>query len=124
MARICEQAVVESEFCIYFENKHNKNNHKTFFTKSEYFQNIFFPSHDLSSFPFCPFYSPFKFFLNNLFCSFIFLWFLISSLMVIISLELTRVNLDQNIFSIKCGTKSKIYFFTVQRVGPSSSPKF
>ena len=37
-----------------------------------------------------------------------FLTILLSILMVIISLELTRVNPDQNIFSIKCGTN--IYF--------------
>jgi len=46
------------------------------------------------------------FILNNLFCLFIFLWyftfftFFLSILMVIISLELTRVNPDRNIFSI------------------------
>jgi len=48
------------------------------------------------------------FILNNLFCLFIFLWFLtniflyffLSILMSIISLELTRVNPDRNIFSI------------------------
>ena len=34
-----------------------------------------------------------------------------------ISLELTRVNLDRNIFSIKCGTNI-YFFFTLQRFGP------
>ncbi len=38
------------------------------------------------------------------------------------SQELTRVNPDRNIFSIKCGTN--IYFFTLQRSGPSQSPNF
>ena len=85
-------------------------------------QIIFFPSHDLSSFPF--FYlTALLNFLNNLFCLLIFLWFLkfflLSILMVIISQELTRVNPDRNIFSIKCGTN--IYFFPLQRFGPSPS---
>ena len=44
------------------------------FLKSEYLQIIFFPSHDLSSFPLCPFDS--QIFLIHLLCSFIFLWFL------------------------------------------------
>jgi len=44
------------------------------FLKSEYLQIIFFPSHDLSSFPLCPFDS--QIFLIYLLCSFIFLWFL------------------------------------------------
>ena len=56
--------------------------------------------YNLSSFSLYP-----LFILNNLFCLFIFLWFFsffifLSILMVIISLELTRVNRDRNIFSI------------------------
>jgi len=56
--------------------------------------------YNLSSFSLYP-----LFILNNLFCLFIFLWFFtffifLSILMVIISLELTRVNPDRNIFSI------------------------
>ena len=38
------------------------------------------------------------------------------------SQELTRVNPDRNIFSINCGTN--IYFFTLQKFGPSPSPNF
>ena len=54
---------------------------------------------------------------------YLFLHFFIflSILMVIISLELTRVNPDRNIFN-KCGTN--IYFFTLQRFGPSPSLNF
>ena len=63
-------------------------------------------------FPFVHFIAHFKILLNNLFCWFIFLWFLTSILMVIISLELTRVNLDRNVFSIKCGTTIYFFFFT------------
>ena len=73
-------------------------------------------------FPFVHFTAHFKILLNNLFCWFIFLWFLTSILMVIISLELTRVNLDRNVFSIKYGTT--IYFFLLHRCSPSQSPNF
>ena len=45
--------------------------------KSEYLQIFFFPSHDLSSFPFFHLTAHFNFWFNNLFCLFIFLWFLI-----------------------------------------------
>ena len=38
------------------------------------------------------------------------------------TLELTRVNPDLNIFSIKCGTN--IYFVKSMRFGPSSSHNF
>ena len=44
--------------------------------------------------------------------------------MVIISLELTWVNPDQNIFSINVELRTNIYFFTLQRFGPSPSPTF
>jgi len=40
--------------------------------------------------------------------------------MVIISLELTKVNPDRNIFSINVELTST--FFTLQRFGPSPSP--
>ena len=53
-----------------------------------------------------------------IFTFFIFL----SILMVIISLELTRVNPDRNIFSINVELTST--FFTQQRFGPSPSPNF
>ena len=43
-------------------------------------------------------------------------------LMVIISLELTRVNPDRNIFSINVELTST--FFALQRFGPSPSPNF
>ena len=81
----------------------NYNFLKTFFKKWIFANYLFhlIPFVDLTAY--------FKFFLNNLFCLFIFLWFLTSILMVIISLELTRVNLDRNIFLINCGTN--IYFF-------------
>ena len=52
-----------------------------------------------------------------------FSYFFLSILMVIISLELTRVNPDQNIFSINVELKS-IFFFTLQRFGPSPPPNF
>ena len=42
--------------------------------------------------------------------------------MVIISLELTRVNPDRNIFSRNVELTST--FFTLQRFGPSLSPNF
>ena len=42
--------------------------------------------------------------------------------MVIIPLELTRVNPDRNIFSINVELTST--FFTLQRFGPSPSPNF
>ena len=42
--------------------------------------------------------------------------------MVTISLELTRVNTDQNIFFINVELTST--FFTLQRYGPSPSPNF
>ena len=71
---------------------------------------LFFPSHDLSLFPFLSiWHSLLKKISKNLFCWFIFLWFLTSVLMVIILLELTRVNLNRNIFSIN------IYFFSLYR---------
>ena len=94
----------------------NYNFLKTFFKKWIFANYLFhlIPFVDLTAY--------FKFFLNNLFCLFIFLWFLTSILMVIISLELTRVNLDRNIFLINCGTN--IYFFPIQRFGPSPSPNF
>ena len=41
---------------------------------------------------------------------------------VIVSLELTRVNPDRNIFSINVELTST--FFTLQRFGPSPSPNF
>ena len=41
---------------------------------------------------------------------------------IIISLELTRVNQDQNIFSINVDLTST--FFTLQRLGPLPSPNF
>ena len=69
------------------------------------------------------------FILNNHFCLFIFLWFLhyfnfLSILMVIISLELRRVNPWPKYIFNKCGIN--IYFFTLQWFGPSpsSSPNF
>ena len=66
------------------------------------------------------------FILNNLFCLFIFncdfYIFLKSILMVIISLELTRVNPDRNIFLINVELASTL--FTLQRFGPSPSPNF
>ena len=66
------------------------------------------------------------FILNNLFCLFIFLWFFtnffLSILMVIISLELTRVNPDRNIFSINVKLTSALY--TLQKFGLSPSPNF
>ena len=42
--------------------------------------------------------------------------------MVIISLELTRVSPDRNIFSINVELTST--FFTLQRFGPAPSPNF
>ena len=61
------------------------------FLKSEYLQIIFFPSHDLSSFPLCPFDSPSFFLIIFFVCLFscCFYHFFSSILMVIISLELT-----------------------------------
>ena len=50
------------------------------------------------------------------------LHFLLSILMVIISLELTRVNPDRNIFSINVELTST--FFTLQRFGSSPSLNF
>ena len=69
-------------------------------------QIIFFPSHDLSSFPFCPFDGPIFYFL--------------SILMVIISLELTRINQVRNIFSKNVEQKST--FLTPQKFGPLPTP--
>ena len=43
--------------------------------------------------------------------------------MLIITLELTRVNPDRNIFSIQCGTNI-YFFFSTDRFGPSSSTNF
>ena len=48
---------------------------------------------------------------------------LLYRLMVIISLELTRVNQDRNIFSIYVELTST-FFFTLQRFGPSPSRNF
>ena len=69
----------------------------------------FFPSHGLSWFPFVHLAA--QFFLFVYFLVFVNFFYI---LMVIISLELTRINhQDQNIFSIKCGTN--IYFiYSVQ----------
>ena len=59
-------------------------------------------------------------FLNNIFHLFIFLWFLniflLSILMVTISLDLTRFNPDRNIFSIKCGTNT-CFIYSTQYTG-------
>ena len=73
--------------------------------------------YNLSSFSLYP-----LFILNNLFCLFIFLWFFtffifLSILMVIISLELTRVNPDRNIFSINVELTSSFF-------APSPSSNF
>ena len=71
--------------------------------KSEYLQIIFFTFHNLSSFPLFSFDSQFS-------CVFFFIFhFLILILMVIISLELQRVNPVQSLFSN--GTNN--YFFTL-----------
>ena len=100
---------LNSLFLIFLTETISRNNNclKTCY-KSEYLQIIFFPSHNLSSFPLCPFDSPIFFLLHILFCLFIFLWFLtffVLFLIVIISLELTRAKYIFN----KCGTN--IYFF-------------
>ena len=75
--------------------------------KSEYLQINFFPSHNMSSFPFFPAIWQPEFLFWRIFfvwlfsCDFLqFLQFFLSNLMVIISLELTRANPDRNIFSI------------------------
>ena len=67
------------------------------------------------------------FILNNLFCLFIFLWFftIFYSFFDIDGYYIVRTNEGQPrpkyIFN-KCGTN--IYFFTLQRFGPSPSPNF
>ena len=88
-----------------------------------YLQIIFFPSHDLSSFPLCPFDSPI-FFKQ----SFLFVYFLVvvnnflTILMVILLSDMYEGQPRlKYIFNI-CGTT--IYFFTLQRFGIGSSPNF
>ena len=87
------------------------------FFKSEYLQIIFFPSHNLSSFPLCQFDSP-NFYFEQ---SFLFVYFFID----FDGYYIVRTDEGQPspkyIFN-KCGTN--IYFFTLQRFGPSPSLKF
>ena len=65
------------------------------------------------------------FILNNLFCLFLFLWFLTFFLIDFDGYYIVRTDESQPrpkyIFN-KCGTN--IYFFTLQRFGPSTSPNF
>jgi len=58
-----------------------------------------------------------NFFLNILFCLFIFLWLLtifyfLSSISMVIMLELTRINPDRNIFSINVELTSTCFYST------------
>ena len=81
------------------------------FLESEYLQIIFFPSQIFVLFPYVHLTAQI-FILDNLFVYLlgIFTFFIfLSILMVIISLELTRVNPDRNIFSINVELTSTFY---------------
>ena len=107
---------IDSLFLIFMIETISRNNCRKIFFKKWIFTNfLFFPYHALNSFPLCPFDGPF-FFENNLF------YFLVVILIVAMSLELSRINPDRNIFSINVELTSTL--FTLQRFGPSPTPNF
>ena len=99
---------------------------KTFFYKWKFPNYLFFHLIIWVCFPYVHLTGQI-FILNKLFCLFILLWFLTIFLSILNfdGYYITRTDEGQPrpkyIFN-KCGTN--IYFFTLKRFGPSSSPKF